>query len=211
VPFGVAAAGITAAAGIGTAMMQSSAVKSGQSAANAAQLQAQQQAREDVAPWTSTGGQALGQTANLLGLNGQPAADAAMTTFQQSPGYQWQLGQGLRAIDAGNAAAGILRSGATEKAEMTYGEGLANQDFTNYYNRLYQLSGQGLTGATATGNQAVTTGQGIAGTDASAAAAQSSIYGNLGKGISTTANTLLSNPGFQSWVSPAPVTDPINS
>ena len=92
-------------------------------------------------PWTTTGQPANADQADLLGLNGQPAADAAMAKFQQSPGYQWQLGEGLRAVDAGAASRGILRSGATIKAEDTFGQGLANQDFGNYWNRLQQLSG----------------------------------------------------------------------
>jgi hypothetical protein len=147
-------------------------------------------------PWVNTGGQALGQTANLLGLNGQPAADAAMSTFQQSPGYQWQLGQGLRAVDAGAAASGMLRSGAALKAEQTYGQGLANQDFTNYYNRLAGLS--------TTGEQAAAGGASTAQTGASLAQGagntQASIYGNLVSGLGNQVNTLFSNPNVQNWL-----------
>jgi hypothetical protein len=47
------------------------------------------------------------------------------STFQSSPGYQFQLEQGLRAVDAGASAKGMLRSGATQ-AEQKFGHGLAN-------------------------------------------------------------------------------------
>jgi hypothetical protein len=197
-----AAAGAVAAAGIGLvgSAMQSSAVSKGQSQALAAQQQALQQERTDLGPWRTTGGQALGQTADLLGLNGQPAADAAMSTFQQSPGYQWQLGQGLRAVDAGAASQGILRSGATIKGEETYGQGLANQDFTNYYNRLAGISGQGLTAAGDLVKEQQTSANAQSGIDTGAANAQSSIYGDIAKNLGGTANTLLNNQGFQSWL-----------
>ena len=126
-----------------------------------------------------------------------------MSTYQQSPGYQWQLGQGLRAVDAGAAAQGMLRSGATLKAEQTFGQGLANTDFGNYWNRLQQLSQGGLTAAGELATGQIQTGQGIAGTDASAAAGQSSIYGGLGTGVSTGINQLANNTAFQKWLNPA--------
>jgi hypothetical protein len=196
---GVASAGVGA---IGSAL---SGNKASQGSAQAQQELAQQ--RQDLMPWVNTGGQALGQTANLLGLNGQPAADAAMTTFQQSPGYQWQLGQGLRAVDAGAAAQGMLRSGATLKAEETYGSGLANQTFQQYYNNLAGMSQLG-EGAAAGGASTAQTGASLA---QGAGNTQASIYGNLGQTLSGTVNGLFNNPNVQSWltggVSPSTVSN----
>lgn len=186
-PFAVAA-GVSAAAGLAGAALQSNAVSKGQKSAIDAQTAARDQARADLSPWTGTGGSANTATANLLGLNGPDAATAAMGNFTSSPGYQWQLGQGLRAIDSGAAAKGMLQSGATLKAEQTYGSGLANQDFTNYYNRLFDLSKLGENAAGGSAQASTTAGQGIAQTDASAAQAQSSIYGNAAAGISNAAN-----------------------
>lgn len=155
---GVVGAGISAATG----GAQSGAISSGQQQANAV-----------LAPYSSTGVQSNTQTANLLGLNGQPAADAAMSTFQSSPGYQYDVTQGLRAVDAGAASQGMLRSGATLKAEQTLGTNLADQDFGNYVSRLNSLSNYGITAA-----------GGEASTDTSAAGQQASIYGNEGSNIS---------------------------
>lgn len=155
---GVVGAGISAATG----GAQSGAISSGQQQANAV-----------LAPYSSTGVQSNTQTANLLGLNGQPAADAAMSTFQSSPGYQYDVTQGLRAVDAGAASQGMLRSGATLKAEQTLGTNLADQDFGNYVSRLNSLSNYGITAA-----------GGQASTDTSAAGQQASIYGNEGSNIS---------------------------
>lgn len=159
---GVASAAVGGGISALTGSNQSGAISAGQQQANAV-----------LAPYSSTGVQSNTQTANLLGLNGQPAADSAMSTFQASPGYQYQVQQGLRAVDSGAAASGMLRSGATLKAEQTLGSNLANQDFGNYVSRLNSLSNYGITAA-----------GGQASTDTSAAGQQASIYGNEGSNIS---------------------------
>ena len=170
------------------------------SAARAAQQQAQQQfqqQRQDLAPYREAGLAPLKAQGDLLGLNGQPAADAAMANFQSSPGYQFQLDQGLRAVDSGAAASGMLRSGAALKAEQTFGQGLANTDFTNYYNRLMGLSTLGANAA-AGGAQ---TAQGAASAALGGGTAQSSIYGNAASSLGATVNGLFQNKDFQSWLS----------
>jgi hypothetical protein len=180
--------------------MQANAIKSGQSQANAAIQQGITTATNQLSPWATTGQPANADQADLLGLNGQPAADAAMAKFQQSPGYQWQLGQGLRAVDAGAASQGILRSGATIKGEETFGQGLANTDFGNYWNRLQQLSSGGLTAAGGIANAATGGAANIAATDRGAAGQQSNIIGNEASSIGTAANGLFNNQGFQSYL-----------
>lgn len=190
-PWAVAAAGVTAAAGLAGSAMQSGATGK---ASKAAQDQ-WKQGREDLLPWQKAGQPALGATSDLLGLGGPDAANAAMQRFQASPGYQYQVDQGLRAVDAGAAAKGFTRSGATLQAEQKLGSDLANQDFSNYYNRLFSLSGQGLTAA-----QAISGVQGQAAQGSLAqGGAESSIYGNAAKGIGSAANTLFNDKGFQSW------------
>ena len=197
---GAAAAVASAATGVASAAMRSGAVSGGQGQANAAIGQGLTTATNQLSPWTTTGQPANQQQSDLLGLNGQPAADAAMSTFQASPGYAYQVQQGLRGVDAGAASQGILRSGATIKAEETLGSNLANQDFGNYWNRLQQLSSGGLTAATGISNAATGAGTQIANTDASAAQAQSNIYGNLGSGLSTGINQLANNTAVQQWL-----------
>jgi hypothetical protein len=173
-------------------LLQSGAAKAGQAQA---QKQFDQQ-RQDLSPYRTAGLAPLQAQQDLLGLNGQPAADAAMANYQTSPGYAWQMGEGLRAVDAGAASHGMLRSGATLKAEQTFGEGLANSDFGTYYNRLMGLSTLGesaAAGGASTANAAGATAIG-------GANAQSSIYGNTASSLGTAANALLTNKDFQSWL-----------
>lgn len=201
---GIAATVASTAVGIGSQLAKSGAVSGGQSQANAAIGQGITTATNQLSPWATTGAPANADQADLMGLNGQPAADAAMAKFQQSPGYGYQVQQGLRAVDAGAASQGILRSGATIKAEETLGSNLANQDFSNYWNRLQQLSGNGLTAAGGIAGAATGGATQIANTDASAAQAQSNIYGNIGSGIGTGINQLATNTAVQGLFAPTP-------
>jgi hypothetical protein len=195
-----AAAAVSVGAGVIGGIMQKNAIDKGQKQANDAINQGITTATNQLSPWTTTGVPANADQADLLGLNGQDAANAAMTKFQQSPGYQFQLQQGERAVDAGAAAKGFARSGAALQAEQQFGSGLAATDFGNYWNRLQQLSGNGLTAAGGIANAATGGAANIAQTDASAAQQTSSIYGNIANSIGTSANGLMNNQGFQSYM-----------
>lgn len=71
--------------------------------------------------------------------------------YTASPEYEWQLSEGLNAVNALAGARGGLNSGATLQALQERGQGLAAQDRSNYMNRLAGLISTG-TGAAA--NQA---------------------------------------------------------
>jgi len=186
-------AGVGLAGGIGSSLISSNAASSSADKANAAQRQALEQSRADLEPWRTAGQGALTGAQNAAGLNGQPGYDAAMSAFHTSPGYQFQLDQGLRAVDAGAAAQGFGRSGAVLKAEQAFGSGLADQSFKDYYNRLFDLSKLGEGAATGSASASQNTGTGIAQTDLSEGSAQTSIYGNLGKGINDSVGTYMNN------------------
>jgi hypothetical protein len=188
---GAAVAGGVASGAVGLVGSALAGGKAGAGAAQSQQILSQQ--RNDLLPYTQAGYPTLQAQQDLLGLNGPDAATAAMAKFQTSPGYQWQLGQGLRAVDAGAAAKGMLRSGATIKGEETYGQGLADQDFTNYYNRLMGIS---TLGENAAAGNAQTAGT-AAGLAQGAGNTQASIYGNLGQSLSGTVTGLFNNPKVQ--------------
>jgi hypothetical protein len=58
--------------------------------------------------------------------------------FQQSPGYQFQLSEGQKALDRSLAARGLGLSGAGVKEGIRYATGLASQDYNNYFNQRQQ-------------------------------------------------------------------------
>ncbi len=81
-----------------------------------------------------------------------PAAGSAGNAFdayRNSTGYQFRLGEGMRAVTANKAMSGLLNSGSAVKSAMRYGDGLAAAEFDNYYNRLAGQQGVGLSAASA--------------------------------------------------------------
>lgn len=72
--------------------------------------------------------------------------------FRSSPGYQFQLNQGMGAINNSASARGGVNSGATLKSLQQFGTGLANQDWYSYLGQLSGLSGSGQNAAAQTGS-----------------------------------------------------------
>jgi hypothetical protein len=63
--------------------------------------------------------------------------------FQETPGYQFQMDEGQKAIERAAAARGLRLSSGTLKEADRYSQGLASQEYGNYYNRLAGLAGVG--------------------------------------------------------------------
>lgn len=106
---------------------------------------------EDIArldPYARSGTAGQNALAFELGLGPRPDGYAG---FQASPGYQFAMDQGREAVEGSVAARSGLNSGAA-LAELTrFGQGLANQEYGNFFNRLAGLAGTGLS---AVGGQA---------------------------------------------------------
>jgi hypothetical protein len=124
-----------------------------------------------LSPWITGGQNALSSYQKLLGI-GTPGGTPDYSAFTSSPGYQFQLGQGLDALKAASSAGtGATPGGNQMKALMGYGQGLAGTTFNNYLNQLFGLSNTGLSAASDLGRigagevqglQALMTGQGNA-------------------------------------------------
>lgn len=236
-PFGVAAAAIGAGAAVYGASKQSKAVSKGADAAAEAQLQGQResiefqrealgqtlgfqrealgQLRGDLSPYTAAGGQALGGVGDLTGLNGAEGYQRALGAFQSSPGYRFQVDEGMRAVKASASAQGLSNSGATLKALQERGQQLANQDFGTYYNRLAGLAQMGqnsaamvgtagmqsagqmgsatMGAANAMGGASLATGNALGQTYAGAATAQANITGGMVQGVGNALNSGLNS------------------
>jgi hypothetical protein len=86
--------------------------------------------RADQEPWRQSGMRAL---AGMEG--GDYMRDFTMADFENDPGYQFRMSEGMKAIERSAAARGGLNSGATMKALAGYGQNLASQEYQNAYNR----------------------------------------------------------------------------
>lgn len=74
--------------------------------------------------------------ADALGINGADGSARAQEAFTTSPGYQFQLDQGLQALDRRNAAAGRFSSGNADTDTLTFANGLASQDWNQWLSNL---------------------------------------------------------------------------
>ena len=82
-----------------------------------------------------------GQIATAQQGGGVDAPD--YSAFFKSPGYEFRLGEGVRAMDRSAAARGMLMSGGMLRELQRYGQGFASREFNTYANRLSDLAGIG--------------------------------------------------------------------
>lgn len=100
--------------------------------------------QQNIQPYLQTGGMANSQLQALL--------SGDMSAFQQDPGYQWRMDQGMKGLDRSAAAKGGLFSGGHQTDLIDYNQGFASNEYGNVWNRLM--------GATQLGqNSAVGAGQ----------------------------------------------------
>ena len=110
------------------------------------QQQALQQMQQNLAPYQAIGTSVLPQLLTSLGYQGQFGSNGQLTgvsgqgfqfnpsNLENTPGYQFTLGQGLNAVNNQQSAMGLNNSGAQGKALANYATGLAQ----NTYNQQYQ-------------------------------------------------------------------------
>ena len=112
---------------------------------------------------------ASGLYSDAIGVNGAEGNARAEGAFTVSPGYEFQVNQGLDAIDRRAASRGMLASGNNQIDTLGYAGGLAKQEYGSWLDRLAGQQGigvgiagakAGLTTGAATQNAAVRTGLG---------------------------------------------------
>jgi hypothetical protein len=171
--------------------------------ANATSLQMYNQTRSDQAPYRAAGSTALSSLMGAYGLTPQSATDgtgsgassgngSAYGGFFQSPGYQFEMQQGLKGINQGQAAKGLFGSGATQKADMGYASGLAAQNFGQYTGGLTNIASMGEGATQATGQAGQTTANVIAGNTMTAGNAAANAYANTASSVNSGINNVMS-------------------
>jgi hypothetical protein len=138
-------------------------------------------------PWRTAGKNAL---ATLQGKISAGPGD-----YTKSPGYDFRLAEGQKAMERSAAARGGLLSGAAGKAMERYGQDYATQDYDNYLRRYYEsltplqsLAGVGQSTASQTAGAAGSLGAGIANTQMQAGNAAAA--GILGAGQANAAGQI---------------------
>jgi len=160
----IAGSVVSAGANIAGGLLASGKVAKGFKQAGQIIGQEFERSRESLQPFSGVGTSALDQLALSLGLptsTGETPDGRDFSEFFKSPGFQFRLDEGVKAVERSAASRGLLQSGAGIKAVQRFGEGLASSEFNNYFNQLFSLSEQG--------RAATTT---VAGLGANAAAGQ---------------------------------------
>jgi hypothetical protein len=98
------------------------------------------QTRQDQMPFLEAGYDSLRRQTEAL--NGD------FSGFENSPDYAYALQSGLQSQERGAAARGGFMGGGADADRIALAEGLASQNFGNYWNRTAGRAGQGQTAAT---------------------------------------------------------------
>lgn len=171
----------------------------------AAQLASQTQLQmfgvqqQNLAPYEQLGQLGnTGLTNNLASLTAP--INMTQQTLDQTPGYQFNLSQGLKSVQNGQSAMGLGNSGADQKAQASYASGLANSTYqnqfnnavtnqTNTYNRLLGLTDIGQSAAAGVGAGALQTGASIGSNLMGAGNAQAAAWNTAGTSVANTGAT----------------------
>lgn len=210
---------ITAGATIGGALLSGSAQKkaAGKASDTAAQNTAANNAltREiygqnsaNLQPFMQSGQQAGGQLNSLLGGD-----SGAFDKFRQSTNYDFRLNEGMKGLNQGYAARGMLESGAAMKGITRYGQEFASNELGNYMDLLGRQQNVGLSGANALAGvgtnmvNAVTANNNLAATARGDSLiqggnSQAAMYGNIAGGINGLMSSYQNNPSEPKWVPP---------
>lgn len=135
--------------------------------------------------------------------NANPTGGTAYRGFTADPGYQFRLSQGQDAVNALAGAKGGLFSGATLQALADYNQGLASQEYGNYFARLSGLAGQGLGAASGQATAATNAASGVSNALAGVGNAQSAGAIGVGNAISGAINNGIGIWGYQQGLRPS--------
>lgn len=171
----ITGAAIVAAGTAYAANRQASAAKKGaaaqHSAANAAiadQASARQEYRDLNQPYIDAGSSALGLIDRIN--------RGDMTAFQESPDFQFRLGQGQDALLRAASSRGAVNSGGLDLDLIDYGQGAAAGEFGNWYQRQLAQAQLGQSSAAGAGGAAIQTAGAIGGLRQDAANAAAGGY-----------------------------------
>jgi hypothetical protein len=189
-----------AGASIYGASKAADAQKSAADKASATQMAMYNQTRSDLQPFVQAGTDA---TNKLTGQIDSLTAPFSMTqaNLEATPGYQFNLSQGLKSTQNSAAARGLGLSGAAMKGAASYATGLADSTYqsqfnmdqtskTNTFNKLLGTSQLGANAANQTGSYGTTTAGNIGQNTIGAGNATAGAYMAGANGVSSAANGL---------------------
>ena len=163
---------------IGTAYAASSSASASKSASRTlaqgtADTLAQQEkffniAQENLAPYREMGTEAVDKMRSVF-------IEGNMDEFYESADYKFNLEQGEQALSRKQSAAGSQYGGAALKEALQYSQGVASNEYGNFFNRLNSMTQTGQAAAAGTASAAMQTGASTGQTIQSGAVNQANI------------------------------------
>ena len=226
---GIAAGGAVLGGAISASGARSAAGTQAAAANNAAALQKQQfdQQMALQEPYRQAGLTGQNRLMEMLGLGGDTGAagygkyakDFGMSDYQQDPGYQFRLSEGLKQLGHAAGARGGLISGQTMKGMQDYAQNSASGEYQNAFNRyqtnranqLQPLGSLMSSGQAAASNQAgqagqygVNAGNMMMQAGQATAAGQLGMANSIGSGLSSGASMYQNQSNFNNWLAKQP-------
>jgi hypothetical protein len=115
------------------------------------QMQTNAQNQANLAPYRGIGDNATRMIGNLYGPNGP---QQGWQDFLNSADYKFRFNEGRSALENSAAAKGNLLSGNFARGVTEYGQGMASNEFKNYYDRLFGQASLGANAASGAANNA---------------------------------------------------------
>jgi hypothetical protein len=196
---------------------------------NAAALQKQQfdQQMALQEPYRQAGLTGQNRLMELMGLGGDTGAagygkyakDFSAADYQQDPGYQFRLSEGLKQLGHAAGARGGLISGQTMKGMQDYAQNAASGEYQNAFNRyqtnrsnqLQPLGNLMTSGQSAASNQAgqagqygVNAGNMMMQAGQATAAGQLGMANSIGNALSSGASAYQNQNNFNNWLTKQP-------
>lgn len=110
--------------------------------------------QEQLAPYRDIGEEAVTKLRDVF-VRGD------MDKFYTSPEYKFNLQQGEQALERKQGVAGARYGGKSLKEATRYAQGVASNEFNNFFTHLNSIAGMGENAAAGTGNAAMQTGAGM--------------------------------------------------
>ncbi len=164
------------------------------------QMQMYERTRADLSPYMAIGQEGANRlVGNLDRLTAPITMDQA--ALEQTPGYQFNLKQGLRAVQNSATARGLGISGAAMKGAAQYATGLADNTYqqqfnnavtnqTNAFNRLMGVTQLGQSSAAGVGAQGTQTASNVGNALIGGGNATAAAYNSIGPAVTNAGNGL---------------------
>lgn len=203
-----AAVGLAAVGGIASSEIGSNAAKDAaniqaQSANNALNFQKSvfNTNQGNLQPFINAGQGATSTLSRLTGGNGTPAD---FSSFANSPDYKFALEQGNRGVTNYENSQGMGLSGGALKDISQFNQGLASQQYGNYFNRLMSLATLGGSAANGLAGNNATMSNSIGNTTMGVGQAQASGVVGSANAITGGINSGVTNSLLASYLGKSP-------